>query len=85
LSVMDLGRSVYPSSQFDFKEKWGDETYPIYQLYHIYHGRTPRTLVISQAINEENQYLLFRQVWAKLPESLVAWLGPIIRHHLPFG
>jgi FemAB-related protein (PEP-CTERM system-associated) len=82
---LDLGRSSYPSSQYDFKEKWGDEVYPIYQLFHIYHGKTPPTLNISQSIHENGQISLFSQAWSKLPLPLARILGPVVRRHIPFG
>ncbi len=85
LNLFDMGRSAYPSTQYNFKENWGDETYPIYQLFHIYRGKTPPTLNIHMAIQKNRQVSLFNRVWSKLPLTLAQSLGPIVRRHVPFG
>lgn len=85
MKTLDMGRSAYPSSQYDFKAKWGDEIYPIYQLFHVYRGKTPSTLNVSQSLQEKGQASTFRQIWPKLPLPLARLLGPVIRQHIPFG
>jgi FemAB-related protein (PEP-CTERM system-associated) len=85
LDLLDMGRSAYPSSQYDFKAKWGNEVYPIYQLFRIYRGKTPPTLNVSQTIHENGGVSLFSRTWSKLPLPLARSLGPVIRRHIPFG
>jgi FemAB-related protein (PEP-CTERM system-associated) len=81
----DIGRSPYPSFQYDFKSRWGDENYPIYQLFHIYHGKMPPNLNLYQAIQEKGRVSFVSRMWPKLPLTVARTLGPIIRHHIPFG
>ena len=81
----DIGRSPYPSSQFEFKERWCDESYPIYQLFRVYRGNLPSMLNINQAVQEKSEMSLVRKVWPKLPLPVARSLGPVIRRHIPFG
>jgi predicted N-acyltransferase len=85
MKQFDIGRSAYPSTQYEFKARWGDETYPIYQLFRIYRGKTPPNLNLNQAIQEKGGVSFISKAWPKLPLSLARSLGPIIRHHIPFG
>jgi FemAB-related protein (PEP-CTERM system-associated) len=84
-NLFDFGRSAYPSTQYDFKAKWGDEIYPIYQLFHIYHGNIPPTLNISQGIRNNERISFFSRTWSRMPLPLARHLGPIVRRHIPFG
>ena len=81
----DIGRSPYPSSQFEFKARWCDETYPIFQLFRIYHGKLPPTLNLNQAVQTKGKVSLASKVWPKLPLPMVRTLGPVVRRHIPFG
>ncbi|OGO68429.1 MAG: hypothetical protein A2Z49_08395 [Chloroflexi bacterium RBG_19FT_COMBO_56_12] len=81
---IDMGRSSYPSSQYDFKSQWGDENYPIYQLLRVYRGKMPQTIRTGPD-NETSATFLFKRVWRKSPTWLVRKLGPYIRRHIPFG
>ncbi|OGO12123.1 MAG: hypothetical protein A2Y53_02040 [Chloroflexi bacterium RBG_16_47_49] len=85
VTMVDMGRTAYPSSQYEFKAKWGDEIYPIYQLFTIYHGKTPPTLNINKAINDHGGVSTFRRVWSRLPLFMARTLGPIVRRQVPFG
>lgn len=82
---LDLGRSAYPSSQYEFKAKWGDEIYPIYQLFRIYRGKTPAILNVNQSIQDNGRISLFSRAWSKLPLPAARILGPVVRRHIPFG
>ena len=81
----DIGRSEYPSSQYDFKRKWGDQVFPIFQLYRIYQGNRPSLLEIRNSQNQSISISIFRAIWKRFPEPAVRRLGPHIRRHLPFG
>jgi FemAB-related protein (PEP-CTERM system-associated) len=81
----DIGRSPYPSSQFDFKARWCDETYPVFQYFRIYRGKMPPNLNLNQAVLEKGGVSYISRVWRKLPLSAARSLGPVIRRHIPFG
>jgi len=84
-STFDMGRSPFPSTQYDFKAKWGDSIYPIYQLFRIYTGKKPSLLTHAALDGPDIQLNIFRQVWRRLPLNLVGKLGPKIRWHIPFA
>jgi len=79
----DMGRSPYPSGQYKFKAQWGDQDYPIYQLFRIYRGKEPSVLHIST--HQNNNMSLFNQIWRNLPSQIARSLGPRLRWHIPFG
>lgn len=81
----DFGRAAYPSSQFDFKARWGHETYPIYQVFRVYRGRTPMSLTVGRVDQDRGLMKVFRRVWPKLPVKATRMLGPLFRKHMPFG
>ena len=83
--LLDMGRSEYPSTQYDFKEQWGDQAYPIYQLFRVYRGKKPRLLEIRNTQERKGRFSLFRSTWRRLPDQAARRLGPYIRWHLPFG
>ena len=85
LNLMDMGRSAYPSSQYNFKAKWGDEIYPIYQLFRIYRGKMPAVLNVSRALQDNGRISFLSRAWPKLPLPVVRSLGPALRRHIPFG
>jgi FemAB-related protein (PEP-CTERM system-associated) len=85
IELLDLGRSAYPSPQFDFKSKWGDEIYPIYQLFHIYRGKMPSVLNTGQSIRENQQLSFFSRTWSRMPLAVANLIGPMVRRHIPFG
>jgi FemAB-related protein (PEP-CTERM system-associated) len=85
LEQFDIGRSPYPSTQFDFKMRWCDESYPIYQLYRIYRGKLPPNLNLNQAIQGKGGVSFVSRAWPKLPLPVARYLGPMVRRHLPFG
>ena len=82
---LDMGRSPYPSGQFDFKCHAGDAEYPIYQLFHVYRGKKPIGLQINDLEEGSQGLSLFRKVWPRLPLVVVQALGPRVRWHIPFG
>ncbi len=82
LTIFDMGRSPYPSSQYEFKEQWGDWTYPIFQLYKVYRGSSPRTFGVINS-NHINSFVQWS--WKHLPLKITQTLGPVIRRHIPFG
>jgi hypothetical protein len=82
---IDMGRSAHPSSQYDFKVQWGNETYPIYQLYRVYQGDTPAAVRVSASSQPRGQFGRFRHMWQRLPRPLARVLGPQVRRHIPFG
>jgi len=84
-TVLDMGRSEYPSTQYDFKEQWGDQVYPIYQLFTVYRGKKPRMLEIRNTQQKAGRFSLFRSAWKRLPDQAARRLGPHVRWHLPFG
>lgn len=84
-SLLDMGRSEYPSTQYDFKEQWGDQAYPIFQLFRIYRGKTPKLLEIRNTQQRQGRVSLFRTAWRRLPDQAAQFLGPHFRRHLPFG
>ena len=83
--TLDMGRSAYPSSQFDFKSQWGTNSYPIYQLYCVYKGKRPRILGIANAEEGSGPFAHFQKIWKKLPASMERHIGPYLRWHIPFG
>lgn len=85
ITVLDLGRSPYPSSQYNFKEKWGDESYPIFQLYKLYSGQLPKILDPRNNKSGNGSLPILNQIWSLLPLKLVGRIGPKIRWHIPFG
>jgi len=81
----DIGRSPFPSTQFDFKARWCNEDYPVYQLFRIYHGKTPPNLNLNQAVQEKGGISLVSRLWPKMPLRMARSIGPILRQHMPFG
>ena len=85
----DMGRSPYPSGQYKFKAQWGDQDYPIYQLFRIYRGKEPSLLHVST--HQNNNMSLFNQIWRNLPSQIAEiirskialaysiWIEPHIR------
>jgi serine/alanine adding enzyme len=84
-SCFDLGRSPYPSGAFNFKSRWGEDQFPIYQFYKVYRGRKPLGLQVHDAGEEGSNIAIARKIWKKMPLSLVRALGPKIRWNIPFG
>ena len=82
ITCFDMGRSPYPSSQFEFKEQWGDRSYPIYQLYKVYRGKKPQTVDVSK---QDGINTIIQWGWRYMPIRLTHFFGPLIRWHIPFG
>jgi FemAB-related protein (PEP-CTERM system-associated) len=82
---VDMGRSPYPSGHYKFKAQWGDQDYPIYQLFRIYRGKVSSMLHISTYQNKNSNMSLFSTIWKNLPSYLARTLGPSLRWHIPFG
>jgi FemAB-related protein (PEP-CTERM system-associated) len=84
LTVLDMNRSIFPSGQYDFKSPWGDNTYPIYQIYHSFRGKTP--IEIQASLKRLNKTANpTSEIWQRLPLPITGILGPVVRRYIPFG
>lgn len=72
---LDMGRSPAGSNASKFKGQWGGTSFPIYQLVF---GRPAAPPLPAN-------HTWFTRLWPKLPYPLAQYLGPKLRHHIPFG
>jgi FemAB-related protein (PEP-CTERM system-associated) len=84
-ATYDLGRSPYPSGQFDFKQRIGDEEYPIFQIFRSYKGKPPIGLMIHTSEKDMDGFSQSQKMWQKVPRPIARFLGPKVRWHIPFG
>lgn len=81
---LDMGRSPLNSNAAAFKAQWGGDSAPVYQQIKT-EDRHPSASVVSTRSKTNRTFQLFQQIWPKLPFSLVQYLGPQLRRHIPFA
>ena len=80
---VDMGRSPVGSNASRFKGQWGGVSQPIYQQAVIF-DRFQSTQLANE-INKGQLFQLVTYLWPKLPSSVVRYLGPKLRRHVPFA
>lgn len=80
---LDMGRSPAGSNASKFKGKWGGTSHPIYQQ--TCHLDSKNTHTIPRQIQTDPKMKLFTRLWPHLPHTLTTYLGPKLRHHIPFA
>lgn len=80
---LDMGRSPKGSGLETFKQRWGSKPQEVYSL-HLTTGGTAVYDPMSSGSNDL-RYRLFTEIWRHLPGSVVQFLGPRLRRHIPFG
>ena len=83
-TCLDMGRSPADSNAAKFKGQWGGVAQPIYQQVADFR-RAAAAESITTRLNGDDKFRLFRQVWPRLPRSVVQFLGPKLRRHVPFA
>jgi serine/alanine adding enzyme len=81
---LDMGRSPAGSNAAKYKGQWGGVSRPIYQqAARIGNGYSGDN--ISNQIHSDGKFQLLMRVWPKLPLAVARYLGPKLRHHVPFA
>lgn len=81
---LDMGRSPTGSSASKYKGQWGGVSRPIYQqVASIGHSHSADSF--ANGVQTDGKFQLFRQLWPKLPFPVAQYLGPKLRHHVPFA
>jgi FemAB-related protein (PEP-CTERM system-associated) len=80
---LDMGRSLRGSGLEVFKQRWGSRLQPCYSLYVPTGGLEVYDPVCDYG--NDTRYRLFTEVWRHLPGTVVRFVGPRLRRHIPFG
>jgi FemAB-related protein (PEP-CTERM system-associated) len=84
-AYLDMGRSPAGSNASKFKEQWGGQSAPVYQLTKTKNGQVAQSDAIANQVQSAQRFQLFTQLWPRLPYSLTRQLGPKLRWHIPFA
>jgi FemAB-related protein (PEP-CTERM system-associated) len=81
---LDMGRSPAGSNASKYKGQWGGVSFPIYQQVARFGNADSSDSVVYQ-VQSDGKYQLVTRLWPKLPLSVAQYLGPKLRHHVPFA
>jgi FemAB-related protein, PEP-CTERM system-associated len=73
----DFGRSTQDGGTYKFKQQWGAREIPL-QWRELVHPH-----VIPAQTGPSRLRKVVEKIWSRLPLNLTAFLGPIIRRHIP--
>jgi FemAB-related protein (PEP-CTERM system-associated) len=74
----DFGRSIADSGTYRFKKPWGAE---VAQLCYQYYLNKAKKMPDTSQISPKRK--MFAEVWRRMPVSLVARVGPVLRRSFP--
>ena len=83
-AFLDMGRSPTDSEASKYKGQWGGVARPIYQQV-IRIGDGNSNASNADRIQSDGKFQLVMRLWPKLPLPIVRYLGPKLRHHVPFA
>lgn len=85
--TLDMGRSLAGSNASAFKGQWGGVCAPVYQqvakLGSV--GSADHSVQRVDRRHSAPGVQWVTRVWPRLPLPLASYLGPKLRHHVPFG
>lgn len=85
-AFLDMGRSPASSNASAFKGQWGGECLPVYrQQLSLGAGAGAVQGQAADTTRPSQRMQLVTRLWPKLPLPLATYLGPKLRHHVPFG
>jgi hypothetical protein len=79
-----MGRSPLDSTAAYYKGQWGGVSSPVYQQVTGFGPVADEASIASRAQSDHKLELMMR-LWPKLPLSVVQYLGPKLRRHVPFA
>ena len=81
---LDMGRSPAGSNASKYKGQWGGVSRPIYQQVATM-GNVSGQDGIANQIHSDEKFQWAMRLWPKLPLPVTRYLGPKLRHHVPFA
>jgi CelD/BcsL family acetyltransferase involved in cellulose biosynthesis len=84
-AFLDMGRSPVGSETSKYKGQWGGVARPIYQQVIRANGDANANASNTDRIQLDSKFQLVMRLWPKLPLPVVRYLGPKLRHHVPFA
>lgn len=81
IAEFDMGRSTPESNVHLFKRKWGGHDVAVDYLFYTASDAPEKQLGL---LGETREKGLAQRIWSRLPTSVCARVGPIIRRDLPF-
>jgi hypothetical protein len=79
-----MGRSLAESSASKFKSQWSGVSRPVYQQVAAIGNHHSADSIVDR-VESDSKFQHFMRVWPKLPFSVVQFLGPRLRRHVPFA
>lgn len=73
----DFGRSTPDEGTYKFKKQWGAKPHPLHWYCFSFNGEP-----VSEEASEKSKFDTAIQYWQKLPVSITALIGPMIRKHI---
>ena len=85
--VLDMGRSLAGSNASAFKGQWGGACAPVYQQVATLGAAGSADTGVQRADRHRGTPGLqwVTRLWPRLPLPVASYLGPKLRHHVPFG
>jgi FemAB-related protein (PEP-CTERM system-associated) len=83
-AFLDMGRSPAGSEASKYKGQWGGVAKPIYQQV-IRIADSDTNASNTDRIQADSKFQLVMRLWPKLPLPVAEYLGPKLRHHIPFA
>lgn len=84
-AFVDMGRSPADSEASKYKGQWGGIARPIYQQVIGTRGDANSNASNANRTQSDARFQLVMRLWPKLPLPVVRYLGPKLRHHVPFA
>jgi hypothetical protein len=81
---VDMGRSPTGSNASKYKGQWGGVSRPVYQQVASVRSRHSVNS-FTERIQSDGKLQLIMRLWPRLPLPLVQYLGPKLRHYVPFA
>jgi len=81
---LDMGRSPTDSNASKYKGQWGGVSRPVYQQVASV-GNSHCINSITDRVQSDGKLQLIMRLWPRLPLPVVRYLGPKLRHHVPFA
>jgi hypothetical protein len=82
-AFVDMGRSPADSEASKYKGQWGGVARPIFQQ--VIRGDANSNASNADRTQSDARFRLVMRLWPKLPLPVVRYLGPKLRHHVPFA